>query len=252
VTGQDERLDGRVALVTGASGGLGRAISRELAAKGADVALHYHLGRERAESLAEELRGRHAGRGFPVLQADVRDEGEVRGLVEGVVERLGRLDVLVNAAGIHRDRTLKKAELPEWRSVLDVNLIGLALVCREAARHLRPGGRIINISSIIGATGNFGQTNYAAAKAGVVGLTKALAQELGPKGITVNAVAPGFVDTPMTAELPEEEKARWAGRTALGRFGRPEEIAWCVYFLASPRASYVHGTVVHVNGGAYG
>jgi 3-oxoacyl-[acyl-carrier protein] reductase len=247
----DSGLAGKVALVTGGSGGLGQAISQELAAAGADVAIHYWRGADRAEGLAAELRARYPERRFPTVSGDIRSEEAVRAMVAFVVSELGGLDILVNNAGINVDRTLKKADMDLWRSVVDVNLVGQALVCHYAAQHLGPGGRIINVSSIIGATGNIGQTNYAAAKAGIIGLTKSLAKELGPKGITVNAVAPGFVDTPMTAAMPAEAKAHWAAKAALGRFGKPEEIAWCVYFLASPRASYVNGAVIHVNGGAY-
>jgi 3-oxoacyl-[acyl-carrier protein] reductase len=244
-------LENRVALVTGASGGIGAAIAAMLAAAGADVALHYHRGRERAEALAANLRRTYRGRHFPVLAADLTDPVQVDRLFDDVQERLAALHILVNGAGINRDRTLAKADLAEWRSVLDLNLTGVALCCRRAATMLPEGGRIINIASIIGYTGNFGQTNYAAAKAGVVGLTKALAQELARQGVTVNAIAPGFIDTPMTAPMPETARAHWTGRAPLRRFGRPEEVAWAALFLAAPLASYVTGTVVHVNGGAY-
>lgn len=244
-------LSHRMALVTGASGGIGAAICRELAAAGADVAMHYHRHREQAASLAAKLRAVYPGRQFPVVQADISCEGDVDRMFDYVLNAFGALHILVNNAGIICDRTLKKAQSTAWRSVIDVDLIGQAFCCRRAAQCLKAGGRIINIASIIGFTGNFGQTNYAAAKAGLIGLTKSLAQELASREITVNAIAPGFVETPLTAAMPDAERERWTAKSSVKRFAKPEEISWAALFLAAPRASYVTGTVVHVNGGTY-
>jgi 3-oxoacyl-[acyl-carrier protein] reductase len=241
----------RRALVTGASGGIGSAVVHRLADDGLDVAIHYHTHRERAEALADQLRTRHRDRSFPVWAADLCRPEEVDGLFAALADWTSQLDVLVNGAGINRDRTLQKSDWEEWQSVLTLDLVGPALVSRRATALMAAGGRIINIASIIGFTGNFGQTNYAAAKAGLVGFTKSLARELARRGVTVNAVAPGFIDTPMTAAMPAEARRHWENLTVLGRFGSPEEVAWAVHCLAAPEASYITGTVLHVNGGLY-
>lgn len=244
-------LGGKIALVTGASGGIGGAISQEFAAAGADVALHYYRNQERAIALSSQLRAAYPDRKFPVIQANIAQAEEVDRLFDHVLTIFDTLHILVNNAGINRDRTLKHADLEVWRSVIDVNLVGQALCCRKASWHLGTGGRIINIASIIGFTGNFGQTNYAAAKSGMIGITKSLAQELAQQGVTVNAIAPGFVDTPMTEDMPEAAQIHWKEKTFSKRFALPEEIAWAALFLAAPQASYVTGAVIHVNGGAY-
>lgn len=242
---------GRRALVTGATGGIGRSVAELLARQGADVALHYHKRREEAEELVRQLAQSHPGQRFLAMGADISRIDEVHRLFVRLAEAWGTLNVLVNNAGINRDRTLRRADPEEWQRVVDVDLMGAVHCTREALPYLEPPGRVVNISSIIGALGNFGQSNYAAAKAALFGFTKSLAQELGADGTTVNAVAPGFVDTPMTAQMPEKYRQRWEERVPLRRFARPEEVAACVAFLASEAASYVNGAILHVNGGAY-
>jgi NAD(P)-dependent dehydrogenase (short-subunit alcohol dehydrogenase family) len=242
---------GRQALVTGATGGIGRAVAELLAQQGADVALHYHRREAEAQALAEELARRHPGQRFLALGADVARPEEVAALFRRLGDAWGGLHVLVNNAGINRDRTLRKADPEEWRRVVEVDLMGVVHCTREALPYLRQPARVVNVSSIIGALGNFGQSNYAAAKAALFGFSKSLAQELGAQGTTVNVVAPGFVDTPMTAAMPEAYRRRWEERVPLRRFARPEEVAVCVAFLASEAASYVNGAILHVNGGAY-
>lgn len=249
--GRQEVVPVRSVVVTGATGGIGSAVVEAFVRAGDQVALHYHTKRAEAEAAVAQLVRRFPDRHFAAVGADLRDPDATAHAMAEAARALGGIDVLVNNAGINRDRTLRKADPGEWRSVVDVNFLGLVHGIRAALPHMHAPGRIVNVSSIIGALGNFGQTNYASAKAAIFGLTKSLAQELGPAGITVNAVAPGFVDTPMTRDMPEEARRRWIERTPLGRFGRPEEIAACIVFLASPEASYVNGAILHVNGGAY-
>lgn len=242
----------RSVLVTGATGGIGKSLVEAFAAAGDEVAIHYHHREALAQEMVAALLGRFPGQRFVAVGGDVADETAVKGFVARAAEALGDgLDVLVTNAGINRDRTLKKMDLDVWRQVVNVDLNGVVYCVHSALQVMRSPGRVVNISSIIGALGNFGQSNYSAAKAGIFGFTKALAQEVGGRGITVNAVAPGFVDTPMTAAMPDAARQRWIDRTPLGRFARPEEIAACVLFLASPAASYVNGAILHVNGGAY-
>jgi 3-oxoacyl-[acyl-carrier protein] reductase len=239
-------LNGRIALVTGGSRGIGLAVARALAEGGAVVAVAARDA-ARAEAAAGELPG-EGHRGYSV---DVADPESVGALMERVESELGAPDVLVNNAGITRDNLLMRLKDDDWAQVLDTNLRGAFNTIRAASRGMmkKRGGRIINISSVVGLTGNKGQANYAASKAGLIGLTKAVAKELASRGILVNAVAPGYIETDMTAELPEAARESLLSQIALGRLGRPEDIASVVRFLAGPGASYITGQVLVVDGG---
>ena len=239
------RLDGRAALVTGASGGIGAAIGRMLHAQGAVVALS-GTRRDALEALAAEL-----GERAHVCPADLREAGAADALVAAAEAAAGPLHVLVNNAGLTRDGLALRMKDEDWAMVLDVDLSAPFRLARAALRGMlrRRAGRIIGIGSVVGATGNGGQANYAAAKAGLVGMTKALAQEVGSRGITVNVVAPGFVETAMTDGLAAEQKAKLVGAIPLGRMGQPADVAAAVAWLASDEAGWVTGTTVHVNGG---
>ncbi len=242
-------LDGRIALVTGGSRGIGRAIVERLSEEGCDVAINFHQNREGAEEAA--ARAREGGRRAVVVQADVADPGAVEAMRERVLRELGRVDVLVNNAGIHQHLKSWELSAEDWDRVIDVNLTGAFLVSRAFAPDMVEAGwgRIINISSIIADIGTDHEAHYAASKAGMHGLTKSLALELSPRGVTVNAVAPGYIATDMTAEATEEELEEALRSIPLGRLGDPSEIASVVAYLASDDASYVTGQVLHVNGG---
>ena len=239
------RLDGKAALVTGASGGIGAAIARVLHAQGAVVALS-GTRRDALDALATEL-----GERAVVCPADLRDAAEPDALVEAAETATGPLWALVNNAGMTRDMLALRMRDADWQMVLDVDLSAPFRLARAVLRGMlrRRAGRIVNIASIVGATGNAGQANYAAAKAGLVGLTKALAQEVASRGITVNAVAPGFVTTAMTDRLSEQQRAKLTDAIPLGRIGKPEDIAAAVAYLASDEAGWVTGATLHVNGG---
>ncbi len=238
-------LTGRVALVTGASGGIGAAIARALHRQGAVVVLS---GTRRGvlEALAGEL-----GERAHVCVADLREAGAADGLVSAAESQAGPLGILVNNAGFTRDMLALRMKDEDWASVLDVDLSVPFRLCRAALRGMvrRRAGRIVQISSVVGYAGNPGQANYAAAKAGLAGMSKSLAQEVGSRGVTVNLVAPGYVDTPMTEELNEAQRARLLGATPLGRMGKPEDVAAAVVYLASDEAAWVTGSTLHVNGG---
>ncbi len=238
-------LTGKVALVTGASGGIGAAIARAMHAQGASVALSGRRAAE-LESLAAELGSR-----VLVAPADLADPAAAPALVETVEKGLGGLDILVNNAGLTKDMLALRMGDADWQAVLDVDLSAPFRLCRASLRGMmkKRWGRIINIGSIIGTSGNAGQANYAAAKAGLVGMTKALAQEVAPRNVTVNVVAPGYVETPMTDVLGEVIKAKMVERIPTGRIGRPEDIAAAVVYLAAPEAGWVTGQTLHVNGG---
>jgi 3-oxoacyl-[acyl-carrier protein] reductase len=239
------RLEGRAALVTGASGGIGAAIARTLHKQGATIALS-GTRREALEALAAEL-----GERVAVCPADLRDAAATDALVEAAEAALGPLHILVNNAGFTRDMLALRMKDADWQSVLDVDLSAPFRLIRAALKGMlkRRAGRIIGISSIVGATGNPGQANYAAAKAGLVGMSKALAQEVGSRGVTVNIVAPGFIDTPMTEALTEAQRSTLADRIPLGRLGHPDDVAAAVCYLASDEAAWVTGATLHVNGG---
>lgn len=243
-------LQGQVALVTGASRGIGRAIALELGRLGATV-----VGTATSEAGAADIQaGLEAagitGRG---LALDVTNGEACEAAIAEIEKTLGAVAVLVNNAGITRDNLSMRMKDAEWDAVMDTNLKAVFRMSKLVMRGMMKarGGRIINITSVVGSSGNAGQANYAAAKAGVAGMTRALAQELGSRNITVNCVAPGFIDTDMTKELPEAQREALQGKIALGRLGKPEEIAAVVGFLASPAASYVTGATLHVNGGMY-
>lgn len=238
-------LTGKTALVTGASGGIGAAIARTLHAQGARVALSGTRA-DALEALASEL----GGRAF-ACPADLRDPAAADALIAASEAAAGPLDILVNNAGLTRDMLALRMKDEDWQTVLDVDLTAPFRLCRAALKGMlrRRAGRIVGIASIVGSTGNPGQSNYAAAKAGLVGMTKALAQEVGSRGITVNVVAPGYVQTVMTAALTAEQSARLAERIPLGRLGQPNDIAAAVAYLASDEAAWVTGATLHVNGG---
>ena len=238
-------LTGRTALVTGSTRGIGRAIAGTLAAAGARVAV---VGRDlaRAQAAAAEI-----GAGAEGFAADVADPASIVALVEAVERSFGQVDILVNNAGLTRDNILFRIKDDDWDTVLDANLRGAFLLIRGIARGMmkRRWGRIINIASIVGITGNKGQANYAASKAGLIGLTKSVAKELGSRNILVNAIAPGFIDTEMTAAMTPEARAALAGQIPLDRLGTPQDIAGMVAFLASEHAGYITGQVLVVDGG---
>ncbi len=233
-------LEGKNALVTGGSRGIGAAIARELARAGANVVVGYRSGKEEAEAVASETGGR-------AIQADVSNVDDAKRLVD----EAGDVDVLVNNAGITRDGVLARMTDDDWRSVIETNLSAAFYTCRAVSRGMmkRRGGSIVNLSSIVGLHGNWGQTNYAASKGAIIAFTKALAQELGSRGIRANAVAPGYITSRLTEAIPEEAQQQMLGLTPLGRFGDPEDVARAVRFLASDDAGFITGEVMVVGGG---
>ena len=233
-------LEGKSALVTGASRGIGRAIAAELARAGAAVVVGYRSGTEEAQALAEEIGGR-------AVQADVSNPDDAARLVE----EAGDLDILVNNAGLTRDGLLARMSDDDWRTVIETNLSSIFYTCRAVTRPMmkKRGGSIVNISSIVGVHGNWGQTNYGASKAGIIGFTKSLARELGSRGVRANVVAPGYVKTQLTDVLPEEATKAMLDNTPLGRLGDPEDVAGAVRFLCSDEASFITGEVLLVDGG---
>jgi 3-oxoacyl-[acyl-carrier protein] reductase len=238
-------LSGKTALVTGASGGIGSAIARALHGQGAVVGLA-GTRREALDALAAEL-----GERCHVLPGDLRTAEGAEKLAEDAEAAMERIDILVNNAGVTRDMLAVRMRDEDWQAVLDLNLTAGFRLARTTLRTMmrRRSGRIINITSIVGVTGNAGQANYAAAKAGMIGMSKALAAEVAPRGVTVNCVAPGFIDTPMTRALTDAQRERLLGAIPLGRLGMPPDVAACVVFLASDEAAYVTGQTLHVNGG---
>lgn len=246
----DKTLDKQVAIVAGASRGIGRAIALELARRGAMV-----IGTATTEAGAEGIGAAFKQAGLEGRGAvlNVNDATAVDALVESTLKEFGALNVLVNNAGITQDQLAMRMKDDEWDAVIDTNLKAVFRLSRAVLRPMMKarGGRIVNITSVVGSAGNPGQVNYAAAKAGVAGMTRALAREIGSRGITVNCVAPGFIDTDMTKVLPQEQQTALKTQIPLGRLGSPEDIAHAVAFLASPQAGYITGTTLHVNGGMF-
>ena len=235
----------RVALITGANGGIGSTTALKLGTNGFKVVLNYYVDRDKVVEIASSLGEENA----LLTKADITNIEEVNEMVNKILEKFGRIDVLVNNAGITRDKTFVKMSREQWDEVIDVNLNGVFNVTKAIINVIiqQGSGRIINISSVVGETGNFGQTNYSASKSALIGFTKSLSKELAPKGITVNAIAPGFVDTEMTRKIPENIKSKIVEQIPMGRFATPEEIADVVLFLCT--ASYITGAVIDVNGG---
>jgi 3-oxoacyl-[acyl-carrier protein] reductase len=239
----------RVALVTGASRGIGRAIAEQLAADGHRVAVNYIRSEDEAEAVAEKIRA--GGGEARSVGADVGSDEAVAGLFQEVESSLGPVEILVNSAGITRDGLLLRMKVTDWDDVLATNLRSVFLCTKVALRPMVKArwGRVISVTSVAGISGNAGQANYSAAKAGIIGFTKAVAKEVGSRGITVNAVAPGFIETDMTAELDDATRAEVKRRVSVGRFGTPQEIASAVGYLAGEQAGYVNGQVIVVDGG---
>ncbi len=241
-------LQGEIALVTGASRGIGAAIADELAAQCATV-----IGTATTESGAAAIGARLAAQGGHGRALNVTEPGAVDALIDAVSKEFGAISILVNNAGITRDNLLMRLKDVDWQAILDTNLTSVYRTSKAVMRGMMKArrGRIINIASVIGVTGNAGQANYAAAKAGIIAFSKSLAKEIGSRGVTVNVVAPGFIDTDMTKDLPEDAKNAMLGQIALGRLGEPADIARAVAFLAGPSANYITGETLHVNGGMY-
>ena len=242
------QLMGEIALVTGATRGIGAAIADGLAAQGAKV-----IGTATSEAGAQSITQRLSAQGGAGRVLDVTDGAAVDGLIEAIVKEHGGLSILVNNAGITRDQLLMRMKDEDWQAILDTNLTSVYRTSKAVMRTMMKArrGRIINIASVVGVTGNPGQTNYAAAKAGIIAFSKSLAREVGSRGITVNVVAPGFIDTDMTRALTDDQRKSLEGTIALGRLGAPDDIAHAVAFLASPAAAYITGETLHVNGGMY-
>ena len=244
----EQPLKGEVALVTGASRGIGAAIADELASLGATV-----IGTATSDAGAAAIGERLAGKRGHGRNLNVTDGASIDALIESIAKDFGGVSILVNNAGITRDNLLMRMKDEDWQAILDTNLSSLYRTSKAVMRGMMKArkGRIINIASVIGVTGNAGQANYAAAKAGIIAFSKSLAKEIGSRGITVNVVAPGFIATDMTASLPEDAKSALVGQIALGRLGEPADIARAVAFLAGPAAAYITGETLHVNGGMY-
>lgn len=242
-------LSGKAALVTGASRGIGREIALELARQGASVAVNFSGSETKANEVVDEIKA--LGRDAFAIKCDVSNSEAVAEMVKAAIDRFGRLDILVNNAGITKDNLLMRMKEEEWDDVISINLKGVFLCTKAVTRQMmkQRQGRIINIASIVGVSGNPGQANYVAAKAGVIGLTKTTAKELASRNITVNAIAPGFITTEMTDKLPEVVKTEMLKQIPLARFGEPKDIAKVTAFLASDVASYMTGQTLHVDGG---
>ena len=244
------KLTGKVALVTGAAQGIGKAIALLLARNGADIVVS-DINLEKAEETAKEVRS--IGQKAMAVRVDVANWNDVERMVEGILEKLAKIDILVNNAGITRDKLILRMTEEDWDAVLSVNLKGTFHCTKAVVRHMakQRSGKIVNIASVVGEMGNAGQANYSASKAGVIGLTKTIAREYAQRGINVNAIAPGYIETPMTEALPEKAKEELKKLIPMERLGKPEDVAEAVLFLASEESSYVTGQVLNVNGGIY-
>ncbi len=242
-------LQGKAAVVTGAAKGIGRMIAIALAEDGADLVITENVSSAADTAKKIETIGRKA----LVVKADVSNPEDAGRVIESCIENFGKIDILVNNAGINRDTLILRMKKEDWDSVIGVNLTGTFNCTKTAAKYMikQKGGRIVNITSIVGAMGNPGQANYAASKAGIIGFTKSVARELASRNITVNAVAPGYIVTDMTEKLPDNAKTELTKLIPMERFGTPEDVAHCVSFLVSEKASYITGQVIHVNGGMY-
>jgi 3-oxoacyl-[acyl-carrier protein] reductase len=248
--GEELRLAGKVALVTGAAQGIGRAIALLLAQNSADIVVS-DINLEKAEETAKEIEG--TGQRAMAIKVDVAHSGEVERMVQTILERFGHIDILVNNAGIARDKLILRMTEEDWDAVLNVNLKGTFNCTKAVVRHMskQRSGKIVSIASVVGEMGNVGQANYSASKAGVIGFTKTIAREFAQRGINVNAIAPGYVETPMTDALPEKAKEELRRLIPMDRLGRPEDVAEAVLFLVSETSSYITGQVLNVNGGIY-
>jgi len=244
-------LDQKVSLVSGSSRGIGRAIALELAQAGSDVIVNYHANAAAAEEVVSAIK--KLGRRSMAIKADVTDREQVIAMIEKAQEAFGIIQILVNNAGITRDRSFLKLSPEQWHEVIMTNLDGAFNLTGRLLPNMIESkwGRVINITSIVGQIGNFGQSNYAVAKGGLMAFTKTLAREVALKGVTVNAVSPGYIETDMTAVVPPQVLDQVRSLTPMGRLGRPEEVAAAVAFLASPRAAFITGTIINVNGGMY-
>ena len=243
------KLAGKFALVTGASRGIGKACALKLAELGADVAVNYSSSKEKAEEVAAQIR--EMGRQAVAIKADISIQEEAEALVEETIKSLGGLDILVNNAGVARDSLLIRMKEEDWTKVLETNLSSVFFTTKSASKYMmkKRQGRIINMSSVVGVSGNAGQANYAASKAGVIGFSKSIAKELAPRNILVNVIAPGFIETDMTDALTEQQKEGILSVVPLKQYGKPEDVANAVAFLASEESRYLTGQVIHVDGG---
>lgn len=242
-------LSNKIALVTGGASGIGRTISLELAKHGATVIINYHKSKAQAETLLEEIQA--LGGQAQAFQANIASYEEAKGLIDKIIDAYGQLHIVINNAGITDDQLILRMSEDQFDRVIDTNLKGVWNICKHSAKSLLKSGygRLINIASVSGVLGNAGQSNYSSAKAGIIGMTKALAREFASRNVTVNAIAPGFITTDMTKNLPEEQVKKWAEQIPLRRFGKPEDVAHAVVFLASEEASYITGHTLMVDGG---
>ena len=246
----DLSLTGKVALVTGAAQGIGKAVALVLARNGADVIVS-DINLEKAEETVKEIEA--SGRNAMAIRVDVANSGDVERMVQTVMERFGHIDILINNAGIARDKLILRMTEEDWDAVLNINLKGTFNCTKAVVRHMskQRSGKIVNIASVVGEMGNAGQANYSASKAGVIGFTKTIAREFAQRGINVNTIAPGYIETPMTEALPEKAKEELKRMIPMERLGQPEDVAEAVLFLVSEASSYITGQVLNVNGGIY-